>query len=196
MSSHLRLLIVDDSVSFRDAMSTILISEGYRVLTAEDGSEALKLLVEPLPDVIISDLHMPRMSGYEFLTEVRRRFPGIPVIVISSSFKRDELLPEIFADAFLHKGDFTIDQLCFKIIELLTAPPLRAKPSETKTEWAWVSRDVGGNLLLLCTSCQGSFKLAAIGLDGGRLSAKCPACKAVVEFQIDHSKEGLPGGDS
>jgi CheY-like chemotaxis protein len=196
MSPKFRLLIADDSPTFRDAVSVVLTSLGYEVLTAGDGAAALKLLVEPLPDVILSDLHMPRMSGYEFLAVVRERFPSVPVIVISSSSKRDELLPGIFADAFLHKGDFTIDQLCFKIIELLSSPPLRPKASETKTEVARVSRDFAGYLLLLCTNCQVSFKLAAIGLDGGRLSAKCPTCKADVEFQIDHSMDGLLGGDS
>ncbi|MBZ5555004.1 MAG: response regulator [Acidobacteriia bacterium] len=196
MPSPFRLLIADDSASFRDAVSTILTSEGYEVVTAENGSEALKLLVEPLPDVIISDLHMPRMSGYELLAAVRQKFPNIPVIAMSSSFKREEGLPGIFADAFLYKGDFTIDQLCYKIIELIAASPLRPQSTEGKTASVWVSRDAAGYLSILCTSCQGRFKLAAVGLDGGRLSAKCPSCKAIVEFQIDHSRGGLLDGES
>jgi CheY-like chemotaxis protein len=194
MSSSFHLLLVDDSASIRDALSTILTSEGYEVLTAENGSEALKLLVEPLPDIIISDLHMPLMSGYEFLGVVRQRFPNIPVIAISSSFKSDELLPGIFADAFLYKGDFTIDQLCYKIMELRAARPVRTVPSETGTATAWVSRDNAGYVSLLCTSCQGSFKHAAFGLDGGRNNTKCPTCKAEVEFRIDHRGEQLLNG--
>ncbi|MGB7620731.1 MAG: response regulator [Terriglobia bacterium] len=120
-----RLLIVDDEPSMREAVSEILALQGYEVLTARDGLDALDRLVLFLPDVIISDLMMPRMSGIEFLAVVRKRFPQVPVIATSGGFMGDELPPGVLADAFLPKGGYTADQLCGKITELMSAPPTR-----------------------------------------------------------------------
>jgi PleD family two-component response regulator len=72
-----RILVVDDEPSIRDAVREILEGRGYEVLTAADGLDGLQALSKSLPDLIISDLNMPRMSGFEFLTIVRERFPHI-----------------------------------------------------------------------------------------------------------------------
>ena len=57
------------------------------------------------PDLIISDLHMPRMSGFEFLSVVRRRFPAIPVIAISGAYNLSESFAAgVMADAYLSQG--------------------------------------------------------------------------------------------
>jgi len=124
-SSRGRLLIVDDEPSIREFISVIMESEGYDVLTAQDGFDALNRLVEPLPTVIISDLNMPRMSGFEFLAVVRQKFPNLPVLAISGEFQGNELPTGVLADAYLPKGGHTLDQLCTKIRELASAPPRR-----------------------------------------------------------------------
>lgn len=62
-----RVLVADDEPSIREAIGAILESQGYEVLTVADGLDGLNALSGSLPDVIISDLHMPRMSGFEFL---------------------------------------------------------------------------------------------------------------------------------
>jgi CheY-like chemotaxis protein len=126
-----RLLIVDDDPSIREVVSDILASEGYQVQTAQDGLDALDRLLQPLPDVIISDLMMPQMSGFEFLAVVRERFPHVPVIAMSGEFMGNDLPPGAFADAFLPKGGFTTDQLCGKITELMSAPPMRPHSGST-----------------------------------------------------------------
>jgi CheY-like chemotaxis protein len=61
-----RLLVGEDQRSNRELIADILMSEGYEIQTAEDGLDALNQLVEPLPNGIISDVTMPRMSGFEF----------------------------------------------------------------------------------------------------------------------------------
>ena len=124
-ASRGRLLIVDDKRSFRELISLICVSEGYEVLTAEDGLDALNKLVEPLPQAIISDLNMPRMSGVEFLAVVRRKFPQLPVLAISGEFWDDALPTGVLADAYLSKGDITFEQLRTTIGELVSAPPRR-----------------------------------------------------------------------
>jgi CheY-like chemotaxis protein len=81
-----RILVVEDEPSLRTLATSLLQSKGYEVLCAEDGFEGLIALKRALPDVIISDLRMPNMNGFEFLSVVRRRFPAIPVVVVSGEF--------------------------------------------------------------------------------------------------------------
>src|SRR5579863_1900434 len=70
-----RILVVDDEPWICETAGQILESEGYEVLTAKDGVDGLNALSKSLPDLVISDLNMPRMSGFEFLAVVRERFP-------------------------------------------------------------------------------------------------------------------------
>ena len=80
-----RILFVDDEPGMREMVAMLLSEEGYEVLTAVDGLDALAQLRSVTPNLILSDLNMPRMSGFEFLSVVRRRFPSIPVIAISGA---------------------------------------------------------------------------------------------------------------
>jgi chemosensory pili system protein ChpA (sensor histidine kinase/response regulator) len=126
-AARLRLLFVDDEPAMREVASAVLAEHGYDVLTAGDGLDALHLLADPLPDLVISDLTMPRMSGFELLEVVRERFPLVPVIAISGEFAKNELPAGVLADAFFSKGGYTIDQLCGKITELMSARPIRQR---------------------------------------------------------------------
>jgi CheY-like chemotaxis protein len=72
-----KLLVVDDEEPLRTSLSEIFTESGYRVRSTEDGFSGLREIRRDIPDVIISDLEMPGMSGFEFLSVVRRRFPGI-----------------------------------------------------------------------------------------------------------------------
>src|SRR6266480_3850611 len=96
-----RILVVDDESSIRETARMILEGEGYEVLTAADGIEGLHSLSKSLPDLITSDLNMPRMSGLEFLAVVRKRFPHIATIAISGAYSSGEMPLGILADAFL-----------------------------------------------------------------------------------------------
>ena len=89
----------------RDVGTLLLTAQGYETLTAEDGFEGLAALKQSLPDIIISDLRMPNMNGFEFLSVVRRRFPTIPVIAVSGEFSGLSMPESVLADAFFSKGD-------------------------------------------------------------------------------------------
>lgn len=80
-----QVLLVNDEPLIRTLISRYLVAAGYAVRVAVDGLAALKELRDGLPDMIISDLKVPNMSGTEFLDIVRKRFPQIPVIVISGA---------------------------------------------------------------------------------------------------------------
>jgi CheY-like chemotaxis protein len=101
-----RVLFVDDDASIRKSTSMLLIAAGYEVATAEHGFDALLQLKSALPpDIIISDLNMPQMSGFELLFVVRRRFPEIPVIAVSGAYESGDQVPGgVIADAFYPKG--------------------------------------------------------------------------------------------
>src|ERR1019366_2376455 len=105
-----RVLLVDDESLIRKLISGNLVAAGYVVQTAADGLDALGKLRAGLPDLIISDLNMPRMSGLELLAVVRKRFPQIPVLVITGEAP-DRLPTEIAPDAFYHKHDIGFENL-------------------------------------------------------------------------------------
>jgi CheY-like chemotaxis protein len=98
------ILIVEDDVQLRILLSTILTQTGYRVRTAEDGFSALTEIRTEMPDIILSDLYMPGMSGFELLSVVRRLYPAIQVIAMSSAFSGSEVPIGIAADAFYEKA--------------------------------------------------------------------------------------------
>jgi two-component system response regulator HydG len=79
-----RLLIVDDEPAARSAMEQLLKAEGYTVDSAEDGLAALAIASERPPDVVVTDLDMPRMNGMELLEKLREQDSGLPVIVVTS----------------------------------------------------------------------------------------------------------------
>src|ERR1035438_487726 len=95
-----KLLIVDDEPSIRESMSLILADIGYSVRTAEDGFSALIEMRKEIPDILLSDLNMPGMSGFGLLSVVRRRFPAMQTIAMSGAFHGDEVPSGVAADRF------------------------------------------------------------------------------------------------
>ena len=83
---HKTIMVVDDSVTVRKVMSRFLEREGYNVVTAKDGVDALQLLQEEIPDLMLLDIEMPRMDGFEVAKNVRStsRLRHLPIIMITS----------------------------------------------------------------------------------------------------------------
>ena len=105
MSAYLKtVLVVDDKEWIRIAISLVLEEFGYSVRCAEDGHSALREIYQQNPDILLSDLSMPGMSGFELLVNVRRLFPTIKVIAMSGSFSGSEVPQGVLADAFYPKG--------------------------------------------------------------------------------------------
>jgi two-component system, chemotaxis family, chemotaxis protein CheY len=80
------VLTVDDSRTMRDMLKIALSGAGYSVLQAEDGVHGLEVLEDAMPDVIITDINMPRMDGFGFIENVRgdRRLRGVPILVLTT----------------------------------------------------------------------------------------------------------------
>ncbi len=87
------IMVVEDNVSLLEGLKDLLESAGYRVEIAENGSEALDLLENMKPDLIISDIMMPRLDGYEFKARVRDKpeLIGVPFIFLTAKGGRDDI---------------------------------------------------------------------------------------------------------
>ena len=119
------ILIVEDDVPLRILLSAILTQSGYSVRSAKNGFAALAEMRVELPDILLSDLYMDGMSGFELLSVVRRRFPEMRVVAMSGAFATGDLPPGIAADAYYAKATSVMELL--RIIETMTrleeAPP-------------------------------------------------------------------------
>jgi chemosensory pili system protein ChpA (sensor histidine kinase/response regulator) len=101
------VLVVDDSLTVRRVTQRLLAREGYRVVTAKDGLDALERLAEERPAVLLSDIEMPRMDGFDLVRNVRNdaRLDGLPVIMITSRIaqKHRDYAAELGVDHYLGK---------------------------------------------------------------------------------------------
>ena len=101
------VLVVDDSITVRRVTQRLLKREGFRVALANDGLQALERLQEELPSVVLSDIEMPRMDGFDLLRNIRGhdRTKALPVIMITSRIaeKHREHARELGADHYLGK---------------------------------------------------------------------------------------------
>jgi chemosensory pili system protein ChpA (sensor histidine kinase/response regulator) len=101
------VLVVDDSLTVRRVTQRLLVREGYRVVLAKDGLDALERLAEELPQVVLSDIEMPRMDGFDLVRNMRAdaRLRDLPVIMITSRIaqKHRDYAAELGVDHYLGK---------------------------------------------------------------------------------------------
>jgi DNA-binding NtrC family response regulator len=83
------LMVVDDDSVARQTMKDILTDEGYEVIVAEDGERAAEKLEQRRPQLLLTDLEMPRMRGEALIETVRTRYPGLPIVVLTSRLAID-----------------------------------------------------------------------------------------------------------
>ena len=109
-----KIMVIDDSQTIRRTAETLLAREGYQVITAQDGFEALSKVADYQPDLIFIDIMMPRLDGYQAcaLIKANPKFQGTPVIMLSS---KDGLFDRargriVGSDEYLTKP-FTKDEL-------------------------------------------------------------------------------------
>ena len=190
-----RVLLVDDAPLIRKIFSSILVGAGYVVRTAVDGLDGIGKLRQGAPDLIISDLMMPRMSGFEFLRVVRQRLPQIPVIVISCDPSSLGIAKGALADLCFPKDDLQAEDLLEAVADLIGKPPARSPapgPSGTPGRAIW---DGDGHYNIPCADCLRSFKIPCNRTLGQReQTATCVDCLGVVRFVID--AEGSSGPEA
>jgi CheY-like chemotaxis protein len=190
------ILIVDDNASVRETMALVLASQRYEVATAKDGLDALFQLKVHVPDLLLCDLEMPRMSGYELLSVVRRRFPGIGVIAMSGSYENELVPAGVLADAFYAKGRNETAKLLQMVADLVRASAAHRHSHAQEVAPVWaprISRDASGtfHVLLTCPDCLRSFSLEAMQATTTILDTICVFCLGDIRYMIGSPIPGL-----
>ncbi len=192
-SKH-EILIVDDDNGVRNSLGLVLQMAGYEVSLAMNGFDALLQLKHRIPAILLSDLNMPEMSGFELLSVVRRRFPQISVIAMSGAYLTgDAVIGGVIADAFFAKGQSGPRALLQTIANLLgkTEPHLAARHGVSAP--VWISRngtDSSGipYVVLTCNDCLRSFPLSVTTDDPEKIQeTACLFCANIVRYVVDFS---------
>jgi CheY-like chemotaxis protein len=153
-----RAIVVDDDLNNREILRSTLESADFEVIACRDGFEALVILRGSLPEILVSDLGMPRMSGFELLSVARRRFPQIGVVAVSGEF-RAATQPWVLADAFVPKP-FRPEELLDAVVEVMQASPIRSQGTKVENVPIWIPRQATGYYVITCTDCLRSFPIS------------------------------------
>ena len=189
--SATRILVVEDDATVRYTISKLLSDHAYDVSIAVDGFDALLQLQQKVPDLILSDLNMPQMSGFELLSVVRRRFPEILVVASSGAYDSSAVPNGVIADAFYAKGQEDASRLLEVIATLIRRGPLSHKSENAPV---WIPRngtDHNGKpfVVLTCTRCLRSFPFTVNHEPTGEvLKTQCIYCPNEVTYIIDFSR--------
>ncbi|MDX9709209.1 MAG: sigma-54 dependent transcriptional regulator [Trichloromonas sp.] len=130
-----RILIVDDEESMREFLSIMLHSDGYQVDAVGDGQQAAERLRSCAYDLIISDIKMPRMTGFELLAHVRQRFPDTAMIMITAFSTTEEAVEAMKNGAYDYIiKPFKNDEIRLVVQNALERRSLRRENQELKKE--------------------------------------------------------------
>jgi DNA-binding response OmpR family regulator len=117
------ILIVEDEKDLRFFLSSTLSQEGFEVMEATEAEEAFEKIKQKKPDLILLDIFLPKKSGYEFLTELKKspQWEKIPVIIVSNLGQKEEIEKgmKLGAVDFLIKANFTLEEIVQRVKKLL-----------------------------------------------------------------------------
>ena len=129
----LKLLLVEDDNNLREIYEARLQAEGYTIVTAKDGEEALVVAKAEHPDLIISDIMMPKISGFEMLDILRNTdtLKNVPVIMLTALGQNDDQqrADKLGADRYLVKSQVTLEDIVRVAHELLGDSPEADAPA-------------------------------------------------------------------
>lgn len=119
MEKSFNLLLVDDEQDFLEPIAFWLEAKKYAVRTASNGEEAIKLIKEEIPNIVLLDINMPIMNGIDTLKHIRENYSDLPVIMITAEIEKLPILQSMGISGFFPK-EGTLEQL-----EQLLEPILR-----------------------------------------------------------------------
>ena len=99
-----QILVVDDEPAVRESLGMLLESVGYDVATAANGISAVGQIARAVPDLIVTDLNMPEMTGMELISHVRSRYPAMLIVAMSGDYQDEAVPAGIIADRFYPKA--------------------------------------------------------------------------------------------
>jgi DNA-binding response OmpR family regulator len=194
-----KVIIVEDEAAFRNVFTDLLASDGYNVLTAEDGESGWLLTRTEIPDVVLLDLALPILHGFEVLKNIRAdaATKDIPVIILTVVGEQENVKKglKLGATDYLVKGFYSPREILVKINEILTKDhPIGNEPTrniktyklavkERKLDAARLEQEMGLSVLFSCPVCSESVVQEMIPdnkrTEGHWFSTHfiCPNCK-------------------
>ncbi|MCH8271752.1 MAG: response regulator [Candidatus Marinimicrobia bacterium] len=109
-SNIFNILVVDDEPSYRKVMKRLLNTDGHNVTLAEDGIDGLRILQKKEFDMVLTDINMPNMNGWEFLEKLNSLYPDLPVAIITGYLE--------YMDSTKYKIDISTRKILRKPIKL------------------------------------------------------------------------------
>jgi CheY-like chemotaxis protein len=181
------LLLVEDDAELRILLTAILAQSGFRIRAAADGFSALAEIRAELPDVILSDLFMLGMSGFELLSVVRRRFPAITVIAMSSAFSGGEVPTGVAADAFYQKAT-SIPSL-LRLVAETASPDFYLAKRDGKSAPIWIAThpeesSPDEHVVIACPECLRTFAHAPGKSVAVVRKTDCAYCLTMIHYAI------------
>ena len=163
--------------------------------SAVDGFSALSEIRQEAPEILLSDLNMPGMSGFELLSVVRRRFPAMQVIAMSGAFSGNGVPPGVAADAFYEKGIGVASLL--QIVKTMTKrPPSFQRPNTLAP--IWIPRngyDPSGEeyIMITCPECLMTFPRVFGNGIHTIYEAGCVYCHSLIHYAIVQPTDSVTG---
>jgi len=193
MLTERSIVIAEDNAVLRSVLTEIFREYGWRVRSAEDGFASLQALAEELPAVLLSDLEMSGMSGFELLSIVRRRFPSIRVVAMSGAFTGSVVPAGVTADAFYAKGG-SVATLLDLVADIGNSPVCGTRRIDVPV---WLPSSLGasaphGLLAVACSNCMRAVYLSR-PYTGQELQLVCPHCQQQVTVFLLHESQDGPG---
>jgi CheY-like chemotaxis protein len=185
--AKIKLLMVDDEPATRTTLSQIFAQMGHSVRSAEDGFSALEQIREGMPDVLLSDLNMPGMSGFELLSVVRRRLPEVYVIATSGAYSGKDIPEGIAADAFYEKAtNFRSLISLMETASQTAGKPVRGLSAEVPM---WIPRrhnEASGEAyaMITCPECLRAFPHTVPVTDFLIAESNCVYCETPIHYAI------------
>lgn len=189
--SRSHILVVDDDRGVRETLSLLLTAASYHPTTVRDGIEALQELKRSPPALLLCDLDLPKMSGIEFLSIVRRRFPAIGVVAMSGAHSGEDVPDGVMADAFYAKGQQTPAILFQIVADVMSKYPSDVSRCPRRLAPVWgrtITRDSSGiwYVLVTCEDCLRSFPVSLdAGIKRDIHKAHCNFCQAELHYIAD-----------
>jgi CheY-like chemotaxis protein len=170
--------------SLRTSLAEVFSYLGYRTRCAVNGLAALIEIRQQVPDILLSDLNMPAMSGFELLSVIHRRFPAIYLIAMSGMITEGQPPAGVTAHAFHRKGSSVAD-----LVKIAEAWSLPRREDRGRPEPIWIQRGGHDALGRECVkiACPDCFRISQQDIDGPSgliLDTKCIFCGNCILYAI------------
>jgi CheY-like chemotaxis protein len=185
--TDLNLLIVEDEPDTRYLLTQIFTMRNFTVRSAEDGFSALQMIRSCAPDILLSDLNMPGMSGFELLSVVRKLYPQIHVIATSGAYSGINVPKGIPADSFHEKASGLAS--LFELMDMAAVHGHTSFFSQRTPTPLWIDLESrmpfeSNHVLLNCPACLRPFRQTIEEIDAEIRETTCRFCGSKVDYAI------------